>query len=61
MVCHDILKSLRIFLAFLPVHLFVSKDINKAGIIGSLALYVVYTYVEVKVLMRLSKNSPKNG
>jgi len=43
------------------VYLFVSKDVNKAGIIASLALYVVYTYIEVKVLMRLSKNSPKNG
>jgi hypothetical protein len=37
------------------------KDVNKAGIIACFVLYMVYTYVEVKVLMRLSKNSPKNG
>jgi len=35
------------------------KDVNKAGILASLALYVVYTYIEVKVLMRLSKNQRK--
>jgi hypothetical protein len=44
------------------LYLFVAgKDFNKAGIMASLILYVVYTYAEVKVLMRLSKNQPKNG
>jgi hypothetical protein len=44
------------------LYLFIAgKDFNKAGIIASLILYVVYTYAEVKVLMRLSKNQPKNG
>ena len=37
------------------------KGFNKAGVIASLILYVVYTYAEVKVLMRLIKNQPKNG
>ena len=37
------------------------KDINKAAIMACFVLYLLYTYVEVKVLMRLSKNSPKNG
>jgi len=40
---------------------FSGKDINKPGIIACLVLYMVYTYLEVKVLMRLMKNSPKNG
>ena len=48
-------------LAAVLLYLFFSRDVNKAGIIGSLVLYVVYTYIEVKVLMRLSKNTPKNG
>ena len=55
-----LVKMVSVLVAIL-LYLFVSKDVNKAGIIASLALYVVYTYVEVKVLMRLSKNSPKNG
>jgi hypothetical protein len=40
---------------------FVGKEVNKAGIIACLVLYMIYTYLEVKVLMRLMKNSPKNG
>jgi hypothetical protein len=44
------------------LYLFVAgKSVNKAGIIACLILYVVYTYAEVKVLMRLIKNQPKNG
>jgi hypothetical protein len=59
-------SSLLVKMAFCLVatllYLFVAgKDFNKAGIIASLILYVVYTYAEVKVLMRLSKNQPKNG
>ena len=49
-------------LAATLLYLFVAgKDVNKAGIIACFVLYMVYTYIEVKVLMRLSKNSPKNG
>ena len=55
-----LVKMVSVLVAML-LYLFVSKDVNKSGIMASLALYVVYTYVEVKVLMRLSKNSPKNG
>jgi hypothetical protein len=40
---------------------FTGKGVNKPGIIACLVLYMVYTYLEVKVLMRLMKNSPKNG
>jgi len=34
--------------------------VNKNGIFGCFALYVVYTWLEVKILMQLSKKSPKN-
>jgi len=61
MMYSSLLVKMLSVLAAILLYLFVSRDVNKAGIIASLGLYVVYTYVEVKVLMRLSKNSPKNG
>ena len=35
--------------------------VSKPGILGCFGLYVIYTFAEVKVLMRLSKKSPKNA
>ena len=44
------------------VYLFLAgKGVSKSAIIGCFCLYVVYTYVEVKVLMRMSKKLPKNA
>ena|SRR6187402_1140758 len=37
------------------------KEVSKSAIIGCFCLYVLYTYVEVKVLMGMSKKSPKNA
>jgi len=34
--------------------------VNKIAIFGCFGLYVVYTWLEVKILMQLSKKSPKN-
>jgi len=31
------------------------KDVNKGGVIGCMVLYLVYTFVEVVILMKLSK------
>jgi len=62
MMYSSLLVKMVFCLAATLLYLFVAgKDFNKAGIIASLILYVVYTYAEVKVLMRLSKNQPKNG
>ena len=61
MMYSSLLVKMVFCLAAVLLYLFVSRDVNKAGIIACLSLYVVYTYIEVKVLMRLSKNSPKNG
>jgi len=36
------------------------KDVSKGAIFGCFGLYVVYTWLEVKILMQLSKKSPKN-
>ena len=59
-------SSLLIKMAFCLIATFVylyfcGAAVNKAGIIACLVLYMIYTYLEVKVLMRLMKNSPKNG
>lgn len=62
MMYSSLLVKMLLCLVATLIYLFIcGKDVNKAGILACLALYVVYTYIEVKVLMRLSKNQPKNG
>ena len=62
MMYSSLLIKMVFCLAATLIYLFVAgKDVNKAAIIACFILYMVYTYMEVKVLMRLSKNSPKNG
>jgi len=62
MMYSSLLVKMVFCLAATLLYLFVAgKDVNKAAIIACFVLYMVYTYMEVKVLMRLSKNSPKNG
>ena len=34
---------------------------NKNGILGCFILYILYTYLEVKILTQLSRKSPKNA
>ena len=33
------------------------KSINKGGVFGCMVLYVVYTFIEVAILMKLSKQN----
>ena len=62
MMYSSLLVKMIFCLAATLLYLFLAgKDVNKAAIIACFVLYMVYTYIEVKVLMRLSKNSPKNG
>ena len=62
MMYSSLLVKMVFCLAATLLYLFVAgKGVNKAAILACFALYMVYTYMEVKVLMRLSKNSPKNG
>lgn len=37
------------------------KEVSKSAILGCFGLYIVYTYLEVKVLMGMSKKQPKNA
>ena len=62
MMYSSLLLKMVFCLAATLLYIFVAgKGVNKAAILACFALYMVYTYMEVKVLMRLSKNSPKNG
>jgi len=62
MMYSSLLVKMVFCLVATALYLFIAgKEVNKAAIIGCFALYMVYTYIEVKILMRLSKNSPKNG
>ncbi|HWK08109.1 MAG TPA: hypothetical protein VNS58_30980 [Puia sp.] len=40
---------------------FAGAAVSKYAIIGCFGLYILYTYVEVKVLMRLIRKLPKNA
>jgi hypothetical protein len=49
-------------LAATLLYLFLAgAEVSKFAIIGCFCLYVLYTYAEVKVLMRLIRKLPKNG
>jgi hypothetical protein len=62
MMYSSLLVKMVFCLAATLLYLFIAgRDVNKAAIIACFVLYMVYTYIEVKILMRLSKNSPKNG
>lgn len=37
---------------------FAGREVSKPAILGCFVLYLLYTFTEVKVLMRLSKKSP---
>jgi hypothetical protein len=39
---------------------FAGKSVNRNAILGCLGLYLFYTWLEVRILMRQSKKSPKN-
>jgi hypothetical protein len=62
MMYSSLLVKMIFCLAATLLYLFLAgSEVNRAAIIACFVLYMVYTYMEVKVLMRLSKNSPKNG
>ncbi|HEY4108993.1 hypothetical protein [Puia sp.] len=39
---------------------FAGRSVSRNAIFGCFGLYIVYTWLEVKILMQLSKKSPKN-
>jgi len=38
-----------------------NHPVNRNGIIGCFILYIIYTFLEVKILMQLTKRLPKNA
>ncbi len=53
----------KMFVCLLAVFIYAmiaQRAVNRNGILGCFILYIVYTVLEVRVLMQLSKKSPKN-
>ena len=62
MMYAGLLIKMVLILAATLLYLFMTGGkVSKGGIMGCFGLYVVYTYLEVKILMRLIRNLPKNA
>lgn len=55
-----LVKMFACLLATLIYAWFAGRSVNKNAIFGCFGLYVLYTWLEVKMLMAMSKKSPKN-
>ena len=55
-----IIKMMVCMLAAL-LYSWLSKTVNKGAIFGCFILYVLYTFLEVKILMKFIKKSPNNA
>ena len=54
----------KIFACLLATFIYASiarAAVNRNAIFGCFGLYLIYTWLEVKILMQLSKKSPKNA
>jgi len=62
MMYSSLLIKMAVCLAATLLYLFLTGGkVSKGGILGCFVLYVVYTWLEVKILMRLIRNLPKNA
>jgi hypothetical protein len=55
-----VIKMFACLLATLAYASLAAKQVNRNGIFGCFGLYILYTWLEVRILMQLSKKSPKN-
>jgi hypothetical protein len=56
MMYSSVLLKMGVCLAAVLVYIFLAgREVSKAGILGCFALYIIYTFLEVKILMGLSK------
>jgi len=55
-----LVKMFACLLATLIYAWLAGRQVNRNGIFGCFGLYLLYTWLEVRVLMQLSKKSPKN-
>lgn len=56
-----IIKMVFVIAATLLYVFLAGREVSKHAIIGCFGLYILYTFLEVKVLMQLSKKPPKNA
>ena len=55
-----LVKMFACLLATLIYAWFAGRQVNRNGIFGCFGLYMLYTWLEVRILMQSSKKSPKN-
>ena len=60
MVYSSLLIKMLVCLIAVGVYAWFATTVNKAGILGSFILYVVYTFLEVRLLIKFLKKSPNN-
>jgi hypothetical protein len=56
-----LIKMFACLLATLAYAWLAGRQVNRNGIFGCFVLYILYTYLEVRILMQLNRKSPKNG
>lgn len=55
----SLLVKMFVVIIGLAIYLFVTKGkINKPSLFTSMALYIVYTFIEVKLLLNISRSNP---
>lgn len=61
MVYGSLLVKMMVCLLATGLYAWLAGPVNRNAILGSFALYILYTYLEVKVLLQLSKKSSKDA
>jgi hypothetical protein len=61
MIYTSLLIKMVFCLAATLLYLFLAGAVSKYAIIGCFGLYLLYTWMEVKILTRLTKKVPKNA
>ena len=61
MVYGSLLVKMLVCLLAVVLYALLAGPVNRNAILGSFVLYILYTYLEVKVLLKLSKKPSKNA
>jgi hypothetical protein len=61
MVYMAMISKMLICMAAVMIYAFMVKPISKTAILGFFGLYFIYTFVEVRIAMRLNKEKKKNA
>ena len=61
MMYGSLVVKMLVCLVAIGAYLLAVRPPNRNGIMGCFILYILYTYLEVKILTQLSRKSPKNA